>query len=79
MKKIIIGVLIGFILGFSSGMLFYSKLLDKPEVVNQNKVRVKQKVKGTGNKVETEYQDNQVIKIENKTNKKRRKRNEGAS
>jgi gas vesicle protein len=72
MKKIIIGVLIGFILGFSSGMLFYSKLLDKPEVVNQNKI--KQKVKGANNNVETEYQDNQVI--ENKTKKRRKVRDE---
>ena len=65
MKKIIIGVLIGFIIGFPCGTLFYAKLLDKPEIINQNKI--KQKVKGTNNNVETEYQDNQVI--ENKTKK----------
>ena len=71
---IIIGVLIGFILGFSTGTLFYSKLLDKPEVVNQNKIKQKVKVKGTENNADLEYQDNQVIEIKNK--KRRRRKNE---
>ena len=41
MKKIIIGILIGIILGLPLGAYFYAKFLDKPEVVNNNKIKLK--------------------------------------
>jgi len=41
MKKIIIFVLIAFIIGFISGAYFYAKILDKPEIVNNNKIKLK--------------------------------------
>ena len=43
MKKIIIGALIGLFLGFALGVWFYAKVLDKPEIVNNNDI--KQKIK----------------------------------
>jgi hypothetical protein len=46
-RILIIGLLLGFILGFAGGCLFYSAVLDKPEVVIK-----KQKVKGRGNSAE---------------------------
>jgi len=41
MKKTIICILIGLLLGLPLGAYLYSKFLDKPEVVNHNKIKFK--------------------------------------
>lgn len=66
--RFVAALVIGFSIGFFSGVYVYATLLDKPEVVNQNSVKQKVKVKGRGNTL----QDYEATE-ESETTKKRRR------
>ncbi|MDA3866184.1 MAG: hypothetical protein PF489_05460 [Salinivirgaceae bacterium] len=66
--RFIAALVIGFSIGFFSGVYVYATILDKPEIVNQNSVKQKIKIKGRGNNT---LQDYEAID-ERETHKKRR-------
>lgn len=66
------GTYIAYFLGFISGLLFYSKLLDKPEVLNKIVQNIrKQKAKGNAS---PNFNNNQENIIQEKQIKPKRKR-----